>query len=484
MKTPWLLSAVVLVVVTGCPEPMPMPDGGMRTDAGTTTDGGTSNCPATANPATWGMGTARGSSISSDETWTAADSPHRVSTRISVGARLTVEPCAVVLLTGTGQLYLDAAGGKLVAEGTAERPILIQGQATGAMNSTRGVWTTASQGEAMRLAHVTIDGIGDGNDGFGDYAIALQSTDAQTLHVDTVTIRNTYGGGIGFDQRARFSATSRNLTITGTKRGDGMRDGMPQSSPVLFVNPGAVGTLPSGTYTGNEVDHVGVGAFGSGAANLTEDSTWVNRGVPYVLRSGINLVPSMANPTWTLREGVTLKFLTGTDVSNAHLSIGFTAMMGVSARFLVEGTAAQKVTFEALSGMAPAWSGISIFPAARASRINHAVLRHTGLESRTAVQDCSMIRRGVVFALALNFADTVNYLVPDEDTVRNTTIRDAATNTIGFQRSWIVSGNAGAMSVNLLDGGKGNAVEGLTCRQSGFSIFNSAMGTRCAGACE
>jgi hypothetical protein len=272
---------------------MPMPDGGVGMDAGV--DGGMANCPATAAAATWGMGTTHSASISVDETWTAAESPHRVAARLSVGARLTIEPCAVVLLSGSGQLYLDSAGGKLVAEGTAERPILIQGQASGNTNATRGVWTTASQGESIRLAHVTIEGIGDGNDGLGDYAIALQSTAAQTLHVDTVTIRNTFGGGIAFDQRARFSATSRSLTITGTKKGDGLRDGMPQSSPVHFLNPGAVGTLPTGTYTGNEVDHVAVGEFGSPNVNLTEDSTWVNRGVPYFMRSGVSLVPSMAN---------------------------------------------------------------------------------------------------------------------------------------------------------------------------------------------
>lgn len=482
MKTTWMLCGVVAVAVTGCPEPMPMPDGGTM-DGGMTTDGGSDACPAKALAPTWGTGTSHSASISADETWTAAESPHRVSTRLSVGARLTLEPCAVVLMTGSAQLYLDAAGGKLVAEGTVDRPILIQGQATGAMNATRGVWTTASEGESIRLAHVTIDGIGDGNDGFGDYALALQSTAVQTLHVDTVTIRNTYGGGIGFDQRARFSATSRNLTITGTKRGDGLRDGMTQSSPVHFVNPAAAGTLPSGTYTGNEVDHVAVGEFGSPNVNLTEDSTWVNRGVPYFMRSGVTLVPSMSNPTWTLREGVALKFRTGTDVSNAHLSIGFTPMMGLSARLLVEGTAAQKVTFEALSGTAPAWSGISIFPAARASRINHAVIRHTGLESRTAVENCSTVRTGLFFGLALNFRDERG-AVPDEDTVRNTTIRDAAMNSIGFQRGWIVNGNSGATSVNLLDPAKGNAVEGLTCRQSGLSIFNSAMGTVCGAMCE
>jgi hypothetical protein len=490
MRTRCLGLVVVCAGALGCDDSTLQPDAGFVADAGVSGDGGFvsdaggDGCPARSASTTWGAGTDHATSVSTDEVWGAAGSPHRVASPLSVRAQLTIEPCAVVILSGTGQLLLDAEASRLVAEGTAERPILVRGQATGAANTTRGISATAGSGESIRLAHVTIEGIGDGADGFGDYAVALQSASDQTLHVDTVTIRDTFGGGVGLGRRARFTSTSRGLTVTGTKKGDGVRDGMPQSAPVLFVDPGAVGTLPGGTYGGNEVDHVAVGEFGAAASTLTESSTWADRGVPYFMRAGLDVVPSAAGPAWTLEPGVTLRFRTGTDTRNDHIRVGFGGSGAAVARLVAVGTADRKITFEALSGAAPAWSGVSIFPAARTSRLEHVVIRHTGLESRTMVQDCSGIRAGVTFALAINFASAPG-LEPSAEVVRNTTIADAAAGSVGFQRSWIVEGQAGAPSVDLLAPGTGNAVLGLQCRQSGFTI-QPPMNARleCASGCE
>ncbi len=138
----------------------------------------------------------------------------------------------------------------------------------------------------------------------------------------------------------------------------------------------------------------------------------------------------------------------------------------------------------ALGAPASSTGGMPVFPAARESRINHAVIRHTGLESRSMVQDCSAIRTGVTFALAINFASSPG-LEPSADLVRNTTIRDVAAGSVGFQRSWIVNGDVGVMSVNLLSMASGNTVMGLQCRQSGYTVrppMNAPLA--CSATCE
>ncbi|MBM4357546.1 MAG: hypothetical protein FJ096_05485 [Deltaproteobacteria bacterium] len=88
-------------------------------------------CPATDDPTLWTAGTLHSGAIDAAETWTAAASPHRVLGTLDVNAVLTVDPCAVVLLApteGGGATHLDLhEGGKLVAEGSADKPILIRG---------------------------------------------------------------------------------------------------------------------------------------------------------------------------------------------------------------------------------------------------------------------------------------------------------------------------------------------------------------------
>jgi len=224
-----------------------------------------------------------------------------------------------------------------------------------------------------------------------------------------------------------------------------------------------------------------VGEFSAAASNLTESTTWLHRGVPYFLRAGNQSRAFRFEPDVDSEGGHHPQVPDG-HPTNEHLRIGFTVNSGVTPRLLVEGTADQKVTFEALSGTAPAWSGMSIFPAAQQSRINHAVIRHTGLESRSMVQDCTGIRTSVTFALAINFASLPG-LQPSADLVRNTIIRDAAIGSVGFQRSWIVEG-AGSSSINLLYAASGNSVVGLQCRQSGYSLSQMNMPIMCFAGCE
>ena len=116
MKTsPWFslcLGACALACGSGSTDAPP--DSGV--DAG---------CPAPTSGPTNHPGTV------GTETWTAAGSPHKVPLNTNISGTLTIEPCAEVLIGG--QLNLSVEGtGKLVAEGTANKPIHI-----GALDTTK-----------------------------------------------------------------------------------------------------------------------------------------------------------------------------------------------------------------------------------------------------------------------------------------------------------------------------------------------------------
>jgi hypothetical protein len=136
----------------------------MRRQHGGTPDAGTSdtgpsepvvNCPAPTSGPTTHKGDVQG-----EETWTAAGSPHIVEGDVNVrdGAKLTIEPCAEVLLMQDQQIRsaypgTPNIGGTPIAEGTAEQPIHFGGK-DGA--NWGGLYLNAPG--TARLAYVTARG--------------------------------------------------------------------------------------------------------------------------------------------------------------------------------------------------------------------------------------------------------------------------------------------------------------------------------------
>ncbi|MER2634280.1 MAG: hypothetical protein ABTQ30_10500 [Rhizobiaceae bacterium] len=71
-----------------------------------------------------GGGTDHSGSIAASEAWTAAASPHRIATDVTVSAAatLTLEACTIVELAPGASLRVD---GKLVARGALGRPVVL-----------------------------------------------------------------------------------------------------------------------------------------------------------------------------------------------------------------------------------------------------------------------------------------------------------------------------------------------------------------------
>src|SRR5436305_2069309 len=90
MKKKSLVLLCLPLALAGCPS------GGGSTDTAGSPDMAvaTGACPPSTGP-----GVVHRSYVTADETWAAADGPHHVTSDISVlGATLTIEACAVVLL--------------------------------------------------------------------------------------------------------------------------------------------------------------------------------------------------------------------------------------------------------------------------------------------------------------------------------------------------------------------------------------------------
>lgn len=279
--------ALALLVVTGCEAPAP---------AGA--------CPTETTGPTVHHGT-----ITGEETWTAAASPHVVDGDVEVteGGKLTIEPCAEVrFASGTGLAVAydgEDEHGTLVAEGTEEAPIHLHGDG-GARWS--GV-VVAAPGSAT-LRHVILEGT-SGDAPWGRGSLTIYGDDQlpvkKPVLVDHVTLKDSGAFGVEAHWLAGFAEGSTDLEITGAAQ-----------YPML-VGENELDSIPPGAYTGNANDAIELVSEGAGVAGsgLQADATLHDRGVPYVV--GVDSEDTIivggtlsGEPaTLTIEPGVEMRFM-------------------------------------------------------------------------------------------------------------------------------------------------------------------------------
>lgn len=355
-------------------------DGAVAQPDGSTGDGGgVIDCPApTAGP------TQHQGSVGT-ETWTAADSPHVLASGIGITGTLTLEPCAEVLV-GAGKLITVSSTGKLVAEGLVTKPIHIGASEAGKPFAQ----IYANNGGTLRLVHVNIDGAGDPLSTPADLAGAVfaQGSDQtaptqETVFVDTVTLTGSKGSGFVLRDGAGFAAGSRALTVTGSAH-------FP-----ISIWARAVGTVPSGSYTGNGKDEIVLPA-GGGAEAIQEDITMRARGVPYRIGDSLSgstmtiakqgAAPGVA--TLTIEPGVTLRVKKG-GVIHVQTSTGSSPARGA---LVAQGTAASPIVFTSAEATPAAgdWLGIyyGLLPSA-ANKLDHVRVEYAGGASSAGSSACN-----------------------------------------------------------------------------------------------
>ncbi len=391
--------------------------------------------------------------VVADEVWSAKDSPHLITYDVNVrdGAKLTIEPCAVVRFSEGTSLNvafpLTPNTGTLVAEGSAERPIVFEGQGGARWDNilVHGPGTAS-------LAYVTIRGGGGGDTQIGESVRALGDGELPSdplLKVDHVTIEGSHGPGISLARGAKFTADSRELTL---------RDNGNEEYPFpIYLGELAIESLPTGSYTGNRVDEILIESqVVSGQDGVMEDTTIRDRGVPYRVGTTagsddlvIGAPPGVPPVVLTIEPGVTLKFLrnSGIEVDRfVATEKPATAVLGAV------GTADKPIVFTSAADTPAAgdWRGLKYggLPSGD-NRLEHVRIEYAGADCSCSLVTCT---RGVTdFEAAIILHDP-----PPAMFLRNSTIKDVAGHAV--VQGWDGSG---------FDWGESNTFSGVTgCRET------------------
>lgn len=356
-KTGLLASAVVVLAACSSGAGEAGPDAGQA-----------ESCPAQTGAGT----THDGDTVAADTTWRAADGPHQVTFGISVkkGATLTLEPCAKVVFKGG---YGISVEGSLVARGTASRPITFESSEAGTP------WgNLVGYSGTIDLAHATLTN-GGSTDAVGPEGVVEVRGDSTLprqplLTVDHVTIDGSQQYGVSLKYGAAFSDGSRALTVRNAELG-----------PVR-ASPRLAGSIPAGTYTGNAVDQITI----VGDEDLSEDTTFHDRGVPYVVgdakRNGKDLVigTSAQRAVLTVEPGVTVRMQPESRIRTN--SSGSASTGAISA----QGTAAKPIVFTsaAASPAAGDWVGLYLDKYDAADKLDHVAIEYAGGWSGTKGFHC------------------------------------------------------------------------------------------------
>ncbi|MCP3064767.1 hypothetical protein LXT21_38950 [Myxococcus sp. K38C18041901] len=334
---PLMLSAML---VSGCSEDSQTPDG--------------KSCPAVSGAAVEHQGL-----VTTSETW-AAGSTHVITSNLTLRGQVTVAPCVTVHIAPGASLQVDS-GGVLRVEGSKEQPIRFDPDESGRPWGELLIGT----GGSARLSWVVFSGGGDPGAALATVRVnaGAELPGPRPLFVQHVTIQNSRGPGIMLNGTAGFAEGSSDLTI---------RDAGNEARPhPMMVNPNALGTLPTGTYTGNVEDtlFVGPSIASSSVYYLGADATLKDLGVPYRLE-GLQVGALNAPAKLTIEAGAELRFEPET-----MLRVVF-----ANSTLVAAGTAAKPIVFTSAleHPVVGAWAGISFEGLNPESRLESVVVRYAG----------------------------------------------------------------------------------------------------------
>ena len=295
------------------------------------------------------------SSVASSQTWTANTSPHVVTTNIVVpaGVTLTVSPCAEVRIRPGFDITVQ---GTLIARGTALQRITIRRDNPALPFDSIWVKSTGF----LELTYVDLSG-----GGALDASVIAEGNDSLPpllpLLVDHLRVVGSNKYGLKLSHRAGFAPGSRDLIVKGAGATD------PNSPFPVRMSLNTVGTLPTGTYTGNASDLIQV--VGEGNQAVQVDDAFHDRGVPYQVGGALGefgIIVVQGNPslaTLTIDAGVEIRFFSsGSNIGGLFVGSGGAVATG---RIVANGTALAPVVFTGAGGapVAGSWEGITFFGA-------------------------------------------------------------------------------------------------------------------------
>ena len=391
-------------------------DGGAADGGGGGGDAGSSDC---VEPT--GVGTMHGSSLTTAETWTAAASPHILPYDTTISAQITLEPCTLVQLAAHVTVTVGA-GGSIVAMGTDTRPVAIAPRDSAPWASIR-----AMNGGTLSLTYTGVLGGGDPLNTGRDFAGALDIRadqnlpPAEILHADHLLIQDSASQGIYLHESGAFSAASTAVKIERSA-------GYP-----IHASANLAGTIPSGVYTGNQIDEILLSGADTAQTIRSWDVTFADHGVPYHVgnASGTGRLDVGGAPatmaTLTIDPGVILRFKKGGALYVDYAS-GSTPATGA---LIAVGTSAQPIRFTSAepSPAAGDWLGLNFgdLPGAT-DRLDFVSVEYAGGGSTSGSSSCPYP------SIPINDGAIRIFGAPASAFITNTTISDSASN--GIDRGW------------------------------------------------
>ncbi len=310
--------------------------------------------------------------INADETW--GTGVHLITDDVYVsGARLTIEPGAIVKFTESTSLLIGYGGNgdnsELIANGTIDNPILFTSNAN---SPTPGDWDRILFGKGTlstsRMKYCTINYGG----GYGTSSGMIE-LDNTSVTIENCTISQSAALGIDVNLDSYFESFINN-SITNC------------ANFAVELFPDAVHTIGVGNIIDNAM---GISVLGGDYTKQNE--TWLKQTVPYIIQSDV-YVGNSTGCVLNIVPGTQLDFKDGSSLMVAYGS----SMVGT---LIAEGTSTEPIVFTAVSSggskMSGSWDRLGFFAGTTSNTsLKYCTIEYGGgysqSEGMVVVDECSV----------------------------------------------------------------------------------------------
>lgn len=272
-----------------------------------------------------------------------APSSIQATAGVTLGAGVVIEFGADV------RFWMNGNAAYLNAEGTSSKKIILRGS-----DQVKGSWrglSFTSNNVNNKLIHVNLLHAGSSVMGGQKTAVHIQSNVTARVIIQQTSITQTAGYGVFIDGNGGLIPEYSGNTISNN-----------DAAPIRLGAGGITSLDKNSTYANNGTQAIEVAAAGNTNVRFENGGTIPALPIPYHWYSSAELRSNV-----TFEAGATSLF-------NAGLRLWVTD----EGALIADGTAANKITFSALTQSAGSWEGIEIASPSNLNKINQGVVSYGG----------------------------------------------------------------------------------------------------------